>query len=126
MAHGLLVRFQRPHCRPFSRQRFQSEESRHESPFAGLTTNFVGIYQVNVAIPANAPAGNAVSLVLTIGGIASNTVTIALQGNAQTASPDLSVALVATPDPVASGSAVTYTASIQNVGTASATECQTY
>jgi uncharacterized protein (TIGR03437 family) len=47
--------------------------------FSGLAPGFVGLYQVNARIPADAPAGSAVPLVLTIGGIASNTVTIAVE-----------------------------------------------
>lgn len=47
--------------------------------FSGLSPGFVGLYQVNVQVPLNAPAGNAVPVVLSIGGAASNTVTIAVQ-----------------------------------------------
>ena len=37
--------------------------------FAGLTPSFVGVYQVNVAVPVGTPTGNAVSLQLSLGGI---------------------------------------------------------
>jgi len=47
--------------------------------FAGLAPNFVGLYQVNVQIPDGVTAGPAVPLVLYQNGIASNTVTIAVQ-----------------------------------------------
>jgi uncharacterized protein (TIGR03437 family) len=47
--------------------------------FAGLSPGFVGLYQVNLQIPQTAPSGPAVPVVLTIGGIASNTATIAIQ-----------------------------------------------
>ncbi len=53
--------------------------------FAGLTPTLVALYQVNVPVPANAPAGNAVPVTITItpptGGppVVSNTVTVALQ-----------------------------------------------
>jgi uncharacterized protein (TIGR03437 family) len=47
--------------------------------FAGLAPGFVGLYQVNVQIPAGVAPGPAVSLVLTQSGVASNTVTLALQ-----------------------------------------------
>jgi uncharacterized protein (TIGR03437 family) len=47
--------------------------------FSGLTPGFVGLYQVNVQVPAGVPTGNAVPLILSIGGVASNTVTIAVQ-----------------------------------------------
>jgi uncharacterized protein (TIGR03437 family) len=39
----------------------------------------VGVYQVNVQVPGNAPAGNAVPVVLSVDGAPSNTVTIAVQ-----------------------------------------------
>ena len=47
--------------------------------FSGLAPGFVGLYQVNVRIPEAAPVGDAVEVVLTIGGVISNTVTIAVQ-----------------------------------------------
>jgi len=47
--------------------------------FAGLAPNFVGLYQVNVQIPDGVTTGSAVPLVLYQNGIASNTVTIAVQ-----------------------------------------------
>lgn len=47
--------------------------------FSGLTPGFVGLYQVNAQVPATAPAGNFVPLIINVGGIASNTVTIAVR-----------------------------------------------
>jgi len=47
--------------------------------FSGLAPSFVGLYQVNVQVPDNAPPGSAVPVVLTISGATSNTVTIAVQ-----------------------------------------------
>jgi uncharacterized protein (TIGR03437 family) len=47
--------------------------------YSGLAPGFVGLYQVNAGLPANIPAGEAVPVVVTIGGVASNTVTIAVQ-----------------------------------------------
>jgi uncharacterized protein (TIGR03437 family) len=47
--------------------------------FAGLAPGLIGIYQVNVQLPLNAPAGSSVPVVLKAGSIASNTVTIAVQ-----------------------------------------------
>ncbi len=48
--------------------------------FSGLSPYFVGVDQVNVQIPANAPKGNAVTLQLQVGGITTNSqVTIAIQ-----------------------------------------------
>jgi beta-glucosidase len=47
--------------------------------FSGLAPGSVGEYQVNVLVPANAPTGDTVSLILSIGGVASNTVQIAVQ-----------------------------------------------
>jgi len=47
--------------------------------FSGLSPGFVGLYQVNLQIPPDAPSGDAVPVVLTIGGVKSNTATIAIQ-----------------------------------------------
>src|SRR5579871_125759 len=47
--------------------------------FAGLAPGFVGLYQINVQVPANTSKGNAVPLVLTQNGVASNTVTLAIK-----------------------------------------------
>ena len=46
--------------------------------FSGLT-GFVGLYRVDVQIPAEAPSGDAVEVAITIGGVTSNTVSIAVQ-----------------------------------------------
>ena len=47
--------------------------------FAGLTPQFVGVNQINITVPANAPIGNAVPLQLIVGGITSpSTITIAV------------------------------------------------
>jgi uncharacterized protein (TIGR03437 family) len=50
-----------------------------EPSFAGLAPGYVGLYQVNVLVPATVSAGSAVPLTIAIGGVASNTVTIAVQ-----------------------------------------------
>jgi uncharacterized protein (TIGR03437 family) len=47
--------------------------------FSGLAPGYVGLYQVNVQVPANAPSGDAVPVILNIGGVTANTVTIAVQ-----------------------------------------------
>jgi uncharacterized protein (TIGR03437 family) len=47
--------------------------------FAGLAPGFVGLYQVDVPIPANVTPGNALPLTISIGGAISNSVTIAVQ-----------------------------------------------
>ena len=47
--------------------------------FAGLAPGFVGLYQVNVEIPADVEPGAAVPLLLLQNGVPSNTVTIAVQ-----------------------------------------------
>jgi uncharacterized protein (TIGR03437 family) len=46
--------------------------------FSGLAPGFVGLYQINALVPAAAPAGTAVPVAISIGGVASNTVTIAV------------------------------------------------
>ena len=47
--------------------------------FAGLAPGYVGLYRVDVIVPAGATLGNAVPLVLTQDGVPSNTVTLAVQ-----------------------------------------------
>ena len=47
--------------------------------FSGLAPGFVGLYQVNAVVPQGGVAGAAVAVVITQNGIASNTVTIAVQ-----------------------------------------------
>src|SRR5207253_3235433 len=47
--------------------------------FAGLAPGFVGLYQVNLQIPANVAVGNSVPVILTQAGVASNTVTIVVK-----------------------------------------------
>ena len=47
--------------------------------FAGLAPGFVGLYQVNVTIPANTPPGLGIPLTLKVGGQQSNSVLVALQ-----------------------------------------------
>jgi len=49
--------------------------------FAGLAPGFVGLYQVNVQIPAQVPSGIAVPVKISVGGKTSNTVNIAIIGN---------------------------------------------
>ncbi len=47
--------------------------------FAGLAPGFVGLYQINVQVPASVTPGTAVQVVVTISGSISNTVTMAVQ-----------------------------------------------
>jgi uncharacterized protein (TIGR03437 family) len=47
--------------------------------FSGLAPTLLGVYQVNILIPPDAPHGDAVPVVLKIGGTISNTVTIAIE-----------------------------------------------
>ncbi len=47
--------------------------------FAGLTPTFAGLYQINFTIPANAPKGDAVPLVIQGPGYQTNEVTLAIQ-----------------------------------------------
>ena len=47
--------------------------------FSGLAPGFAGLYQVNAVVPDAALSGDSVNLEITIGGIKSNTVTIAIQ-----------------------------------------------
>lgn len=47
--------------------------------FSGLAPGSVGEYQVNARVPANAATGNAAPVVISMAGVASNTVTIAVR-----------------------------------------------
>jgi uncharacterized protein (TIGR03437 family) len=47
--------------------------------FAGLAPTFAGLYQVNVQVPAGVVPGSAVALKISVGGVASNTVTIVVE-----------------------------------------------
>jgi uncharacterized protein (TIGR03437 family) len=47
--------------------------------FAGLAPGFIGLYQVNLAIPTGTPPGLAIPLILRIDGQPSNSVLVALQ-----------------------------------------------
>ncbi|HKX29505.1 MAG TPA: S8 family serine peptidase [Blastocatellia bacterium] len=46
--------------------------------FSGLAPGYVGLWQINVLIPANAPTGTAVPLVVSMGGASSRTTTVAI------------------------------------------------
>jgi uncharacterized protein (TIGR03437 family) len=46
--------------------------------YSGLAPGYVGLYQINVQVPDGAPTGPNVPIVLTIGGVPSNTATIAV------------------------------------------------
>ena len=47
--------------------------------FSGLAPGFVGLYQVNARVPATSATGPSVPVVISIGGVQSNTVTMAVQ-----------------------------------------------
>ncbi|HWE53783.1 MAG TPA: ice-binding family protein [Bryobacteraceae bacterium] len=47
--------------------------------YSGLAPGFAGLYQVNAIVPASAAAGNTVPVVIAIGNVTSNSVTIAVQ-----------------------------------------------
>ena len=47
--------------------------------FAGVAPGWIGLYQVNVTIPAGTPPGLALPLTLKVGGQQSNSVLVALQ-----------------------------------------------
>src|SRR5207248_1999124 len=47
--------------------------------FSGLAPGFVGLWQLNVQVPPNAPSGAAVDLIITLGAGTSKTVTIAIE-----------------------------------------------
>jgi len=47
--------------------------------YAGLTSGFTGLYQINSVVPAGVTPGNAVSVVVSVGGVVSPPVTFAIQ-----------------------------------------------
>ena len=47
--------------------------------FSGLAPGFVGLYQVDVQVPENAPTSDVTPVTLAIGGVSLNTVTMAVQ-----------------------------------------------
>ncbi|MGH7754518.1 MAG: hypothetical protein ACREN5_17065, partial [Gemmatimonadales bacterium] len=47
--------------------------------FAGLTAGFAGLYQVNVTVPGNVAAGDQVQVVLSVSGVSSPAVTMAVR-----------------------------------------------
>jgi uncharacterized protein (TIGR03437 family) len=47
--------------------------------FSGLAPNFVGLYQVNARVPAEVPRGDAVPMMMQVGGMETNVVTLAVQ-----------------------------------------------
>jgi uncharacterized protein (TIGR03437 family) len=58
---------------------FEGNQTTATAIFAGLTPTAVGLYQVDVTIPANVPTGTAVSVTVNVGGVASNPVDIDIQ-----------------------------------------------
>jgi len=47
--------------------------------FSGMAPGWVGLWQINAEVPAEVTRGPTVPLVISAGGVASNTVTIAVQ-----------------------------------------------
>jgi uncharacterized protein (TIGR03437 family) len=47
--------------------------------FAGLTPGLTGLYQVNAGVPENVTPGDAVPVILTVGGVKSNQVTMSVR-----------------------------------------------
>jgi len=47
--------------------------------FAGLAPGFIGLYQVNVTVPAGTAPGLGIPLMLKVGGQQSNSVLVSLQ-----------------------------------------------
>jgi uncharacterized protein (TIGR03437 family) len=58
-------------------------------PFSGLVPGLVGLNQINVLVPDGAPAGDAVPVVISIGGRTSNTVMVAVEPPTITTTPGL-------------------------------------
>lgn len=79
--------------------------------FSGLAPGFVGLYQVNVQVPVNAPTGDAVPVELSIAEVLSNTVSIALQPPAEL-SVSVSISPATASIQVGSGSSLQFTAAV--------------
>ena len=79
--------------------------------FSGLVPGLVGEYQVNASVPAAAATGNAVPVTLSIGGVTSNTVTMAVQSGSSSA------ASIAAINPSTSPAGRTFTAVISGSNT---------
>jgi len=47
--------------------------------FSGMAPGYVGLWQINAEVPQDVTPGTAVPLVISAGGVTSNTVTIAVQ-----------------------------------------------
>ena len=46
--------------------------------FSGLGAGFAGLWQINVVVPANAPSGDDLPVQISLGGVTSNVVTMAV------------------------------------------------
>lgn len=88
--------------------------------FAGLAPGAVGEYQINAQIGANTPGGNAVPVVVSVGGSSSNSVTIAVNAPPPPALADVTVTKIESPNPVASGGSMIYIVTAQNLGAVAA------
>jgi uncharacterized protein (TIGR03437 family) len=62
--------------------------------FSGLVPTAIGYYQINVQVPIGVQPGNAVPVSLSIGGVTSNTVTIAVQSSTSANNPSPNVTSV--------------------------------
>ncbi len=56
--------------------------------FSGLTPGLVGVYQINALVPGSAPVGVAVPVVISMNGVLSNAVTIAIQSTGADSAAD--------------------------------------
>ncbi len=57
---------------------FASTPTAGQVLYSGLTPGFVGLYQINVQVPSDAPIGDAIGLILTLDGAVSNNVVVAI------------------------------------------------
>ncbi len=80
--------------------------------FVGLTPGFVGLGQLNFQVPASTPSGNAIPVLLTIGGVASKTVVMSVSGGSSQ-SPVIA-SFAANPGTVQPGQSSTLNWSVSN------------
>ena len=107
-----------PYPVPIAPVELQIDGQKAEIQYAGAAPGFAGLMQINARVPANIAGSGLVSLQLSIGGVSSPSVKMAVQGPSTCADcADLSITMTASPNPVASAGDLTYTIAVRNAGT---------
>ena len=86
--------------------------------FSGLTPGLTGLYQINAQVPMGTPNGDGIAVVLSIGGVISNTITTSIQSGmpsgVQVSVTPLSASLL-------TGATQQFTAAVSSAGNSSVT-----